>query len=160
MLTTRLQWVDSPFRHKTFFAVKDMVSKDGVGIFYKGLIPVLHGQLYIYMSVEWSRILVFELQNSFFEFAWPLLILTGWLLGHPQNVLASKLYCGRFTHSRNQNIYGNSLSIMQHIVKTRGIRGLYVGFGPACVLYSCFYHEGLFYLCRNSIKKYKNMRNK
>ena len=152
-----MQWVDNPFKFDTKRAIIDMIQKDKLSIFYRGLIPMMNGQIFLYITTEWARKLVFEYQLKFMDYCWPVLVGLGWLLAHPHNVLASKVYCGRFTHPREQYIWSNSLQIMNYIVKKHGIKSLYVGFGPAMMLYTCFYHKILYYLTLNS---YNSIFNK
>ena len=94
---------------KTF---KDMVKVDRFAIFYRGLIPAFNAQVYLYVSLEWAQKLVFEYEIENMEYLWPALYFTGCLFAHPFMVLGSKVYCGRLSHPRSQNIYGNSFVLL------------------------------------------------
>ena len=144
--------MDNPFKSYRKL-ILDMVLKDRFSMFYRGLIPTLNGQIFLYITITWATKLVFEYKFEFMNYLWPLLVFTGYLLAHPQNVLASKIYCGRFTHPRQQHLGGIlSLTIMQNLIKTKGPKSLYVGFAPAAILYTIGYGDQIYKLTRNSMK--------
>ena len=153
ILITRLQWMDYPMRHRMLRTMIDMVVKDRFQMFYRGLVPTLNGQIFLYITITWATKLVFEYRFEFMNYMWPLLVFVGYLLAHPQHVLAQKIYCGRFTHPRQQHLGGIlSLTIMQNLIKAKGPRALYAGFFPACLLYMIGYGNQIYKLSKNSLE--------
>ena len=136
-----MQWIDNPNLFSMRKTFTDMVKCDRFAIFYRGLIPAFNAQVYLYVSLEWAQKLVFDYKIENMEYLWPILYMTGCLFAHPCMVLASTVYCGRLSHPRSQNIYGNSFVLLQKMVKSEGIRSLYVGFMPAMVLYTLSYYK-------------------
>ena len=130
-----------------------MIKNDGAAIFYRGLLPILNCQIFLYLSIEWSRKLVFEEDCPFSEYIWPFLVGSGIFFAHPWMLLASKVYCSRISHPRQQNIYSNSLSLMNHLVRKEGVKSLYRGLGPASLIYLMSYYDQLYYLSLYSYNK-------
>ena len=60
-----------------------MVKKDGISIFYRGLIPAFNAQVFLYVAVEWARKLLIEEKTPGMEYVWPLFFLAGCIFAHP-----------------------------------------------------------------------------
>ena len=78
-----MQWVKYPYTRQLGRGVKDMVSKDGIRMLYKGLIPTLNAQIFLYVSVELARRAVVEKNNDLAKYLWPFLFFKGCLFAHP-----------------------------------------------------------------------------
>ena len=139
MLATRMQWMEYKHKFNLRKSIADMVKNDGMAMFYRGLIPTLNAQIFVFIAIETSRKLAFEFKMKGTEYFWPLLVSVGLLYAHPQTILAQKVYCGRYTHPRIQHVYTNSLKILLEIYKKGGPKSLYVGFGPSIFVYLISY---------------------
>ena len=60
-----------------------MIKREQLGIFYRGFIPMINSQIFVYLGVEWSRKFIFEYKYEAMEYWWPLLYLTGCVFAWP-----------------------------------------------------------------------------
>jgi hypothetical protein len=96
-----MQFIDNPDIYSMKNTFVNMIKQERFYIFYKGFFPFINSQIFLYTSVEWSHKLCFEYKIKEMEILWPLLYMTGCILAHLQIVLATKIYCSRFTHPRS-----------------------------------------------------------
>ena len=144
--------MDNKFRMDTKRALLDMVRTDRMAVFYRGLFPLLNSQICMHVCVEWCHRLCFEHKVKGMEVAWPALFLAGCGVAHLNIVLASKIYCGRYTHPRNQIVYTNTFHLFTEVARKHKMRGLFAGFAPAFPLYCLGYWSKLEELTNNTIK--------
>lgn len=98
ILIVRMQNIDYPLR-KFRHAFADMLKHEPIRMFYKGLVPIMMGQIYLHSALslaEYAKIKMHQYKIKYADYTFPLFFLMGCLVAHPFYLLGMKVQNGPF----------------------------------------------------------------